>query len=61
MSVLQRMLATGGELVTIITGAQVPAELADDIVGSLAESHPDLDCIVYPGGQTRYLLLLGVE
>jgi putative intracellular protease/amidase len=39
----------------------VPAELADDIVGSLAESHPDLDCIVYPGGQTRYLLLLGVE
>jgi dihydroxyacetone kinase-like predicted kinase len=61
MSVLQRMLATGGELVTIITGAQAPAELADDIVGSLAESHPDLDCIVYPGGQTRYLLLLGVE
>ena len=61
LSVLHRMLATGGELVTIITGAQAPTGLADALVDQISEEHPEVDCVVYEGGQSRYLLLLGVE
>ncbi len=61
MSVLRRMLATGGELVTLITGADAPDGLAEAIVDAVAEENPAIDCLVYPGGQSRYLLLLGVE
>jgi DAK2 domain fusion protein YloV len=61
LAVLRRMLATGGELVTIITGAEAPDGLADALVDQLAEDHPAVDCAVYEGGQSRYLLLLGVE
>jgi len=61
LSVLQRMLATGGELVTVITGADAPDGLADALLEAVAEEHPAIDCLVYPGGQPRYLLLLGVE
>jgi DAK2 domain fusion protein YloV len=60
-AVLARMLAIGGELVTIITGEDAPDGLADAVVQRLADSHPEADCLCYDGGQTRYLLLLGVE
>jgi DAK2 domain fusion protein YloV len=60
-AVLARMLAIGGELVTIITGAGAHEGLAEAVVEQLAVSHPEADCICYNGGQTRYLLLLGVE
>lgn len=61
MAVLRRMLATGGELVTLITGAEAPEGLAEAIVEAVATEEPAIDCVVYPGGQHRYLLLLGVE
>ena len=59
--VLARMLAIGGELVTIIAGEDAPHGLADAVVEQLADTHPEADCICFDGGQTRYLLLLGVE
>ncbi len=59
--VLARMLAIGGELVTIIAGEDAPHGLADAVVEQLADTHPEADCICYDGGQRRYLLLLGVE
>lgn len=61
MSVLHRMLASGGEMVTVITGADAPGDLADALVDAVATERPEVDCVVYDGGQTRYLLLLGVE
>jgi len=60
-AVLDRMLASGGELVTVIRGAEVPTDLSEALVEWLDENHPAVDCVVYNGGQTRYLLLLGVE
>ncbi len=60
-AVLDRMLASGGELVTVIRGAEVPADLVDALTVWLDDAHPAVDCAVYDGGQTRYLLLLGVE
>jgi len=56
------MLGSGGELVTVVTGAEPGAEvLADAVVGRLRRSRPEVDTAVYEGGQPRYPLLLGVE
>ncbi len=60
--VLERLLGGGGELVTIVGGA-------DDAEGSLAtrcaayveEHHPAVDVVVYDGGQPRYPLLMSAE
>jgi DAK2 domain fusion protein YloV len=60
--VLERLLGGGGELVTIVAGA-------DDRGGALAgrcaayveQQHPAVDVVVYDGGQERYPLLMAVE
>ncbi|WP_028645380.1 DAK2 domain-containing protein [Nocardioides sp. URHA0020] len=60
--VLERLLGSGGELVTIVGGA-------DDAEGSLAtrcaayveQHHPAVDVVVYDGGQPRYPLLMSAE
>ncbi|RYE73973.1 MAG: Dak phosphatase, partial [Myxococcales bacterium] len=58
--VLERLMAGGGELVTL-----VPGEDAGDLVARLEavveRDHPEVDVIVYDGGQTRYPMLLAVE
>jgi dihydroxyacetone kinase-like predicted kinase len=61
MAVLRRMLATGGELVTLVTGEDAPDDLAEAIGTVVAAEQPAVDCVVHWGGQQRYLLLLGVE
>jgi dihydroxyacetone kinase-like predicted kinase len=62
--VVDRMLAGGGELVTLVTGdtGDTDAEaLAAAVVEHLHETRPEVDTVVYAGGQPRYPLLLGVE
>ena len=61
VDVVQRMLSAGGELVTLVTGADADATLADAVVAALRRSHPEVDTVVYDGGQPRYALLMGVE
>ncbi|MCI0688393.1 MAG: DAK2 domain-containing protein [Sporichthyaceae bacterium] len=59
--VLSRLLARGGELVTLVTGGQAPAELAGQLRQRLRAERPDLEFVVYAGGQDHYPLLIGVE
>jgi DAK2 domain fusion protein YloV len=59
--ILMRMLSGGGELVTLITGADLPAGLLDTVEEHLHEHRPDVEVMVYDGGQDRYPLLIGVE
>ncbi|MFZ2502550.1 MAG: Dak phosphatase, partial [Nocardioides sp.] len=59
-AVLDRLLAGGGELVTLVAGADA-ADLADVCRAHLEQSHPSVDVVCYDGGQPRYLLLLSVE
>jgi fatty acid kinase len=59
--VIERMLDAGGELVTLITGADAPAGTADRLVGELHTRRPEVECVVYDGGQEVYPLLIGVE
>jgi dihydroxyacetone kinase-like predicted kinase len=60
-TVLDRMLGSGGELVTLLTGADADASLAAAVADRLRASRPELDSVVYDGGQPRYPLLIGVE
>ena len=56
-----RMLALGGELVTALLGAGAPAGLGESLAEDLRRTHPEVDVVVYHGGQSDHPLLLGVE
>ncbi|USC46729.1 DAK2 domain-containing protein [Streptomyces filamentosus] len=60
-TVLDRMLAAGGELVTLVLGEDVPDTLADALEEHVREGHLAVDTVVYRGGHQRAPLLIGVE
>ncbi|WP_214058489.1 DAK2 domain-containing protein [Nocardioides aquaticus] len=61
--VLGRLLAGGGELVTVVVGdpAAAPPDLGERTAAWLAAEHPVVDVTVFDGGQDRYALMLAVE
>ena len=59
--VLARLLAGGGELVTLITGSAAAPRLAESLQEWLHAKRPEVEVVVYDGGQDRYPLLIGVE
>ncbi len=61
IDVVDRMLGGGGELVTLVTGEAAPTGLADRIAGHVQRSRPEVEVVVYDGGQPAYPLLVGVE
>jgi dihydroxyacetone kinase-like predicted kinase len=58
--IVERLLGGGGELVTLVAGAD-GGDLADRCAAHLAATRPTVDVVVYQGGQQRYPLLVGVE
>ena len=56
-----RLLAGGGELLTVVSGAGGGPELSAVVVGSAREGHHDVEVSIIEGGQSTYPLLLGVE
>ncbi|WP_424918334.1 DAK2 domain-containing protein [Streptomyces sp. wa1064] len=60
-TVLDRMLAAGGELVTLVLGEDVPDSLADALEEHVREGHLAVDTVIYRGGHQRAPLLIGVE
>jgi DAK2 domain fusion protein YloV len=62
-SVVERMLAAGGELVTMLCADDpVPGRpLASRVRDHLHRTRLDVEVVVYDGGQTHYPLLIGVE
>ena len=61
VDVLERLLAGGGELVTVVQGEEGPADLAARCAAWVEEHHPHVDVVVYDGGQGRYPVLVSVE
>jgi dihydroxyacetone kinase-like predicted kinase len=60
-SVVDRLLGGGGELVTLVSGAEDVEKLAVRCAAYIDHSYPHVDAVVYDGGQERYPLLLSVE
>jgi uncharacterized protein len=58
---LDRMLFVGGELVTLVVGADADTDLADRLRRHVAVVHPEVEVTAYPGGQPHYPLLIGIE
>ncbi|WP_344386688.1 DAK2 domain-containing protein, partial [Asanoa iriomotensis] len=58
---LDRLLGGGGELVTLVTGADAPPGLAAALTAHAAAHWPFVEVHAYPGGHPHYPLLVGVE
>ncbi len=55
------VLRSGGELVTILLGAKATDDLGERVSSYIASRHPGVEVMVYRGGQSRDLLQFGVE
>ncbi|WP_028569209.1 DAK2 domain-containing protein [Salinispora tropica] len=60
-AVVDRMLGGGGELVTLLVGADAPAGLTEAVREHVVRSWPFVEVQVYRGGQPHHPLLVGVE
>lgn len=60
-TLLDRMLGLGGELVTLLVGADAPDGLADDLARHIGDEFPGVEVTVYAGGQQGDLIQIGVE
>ncbi|AXE88907.1 DAK2 domain-containing protein [Streptomyces sp. Go-475] len=60
-TVLDRMLAAGGEMVTLVLGDEAPDSIAEHLEGRVREGYLAVDTVVYRGGRQGSLLLIGVE
>ncbi|MGW0390110.1 DAK2 domain-containing protein [Streptomyces sp. NPDC003042] len=60
-AVLERMLGSGGELVTLVLGPDVPDALAARLEAYVQHAHLAVDTVTYRGGQYSAPLLIGVE
>jgi DAK2 domain fusion protein YloV len=58
---LDRMLGGGGELATVVLGADAPASLEATLRAHTTQTWPFVELHCYTGGQPRYHLLVGVE
>jgi DAK2 domain fusion protein YloV len=59
--VVTRLLNGGGELLTLVTGEGAPPGLAAAVQAAVVATRPEIDTVIYDGGQTRYPLLVAVE
>ncbi|MFF9219323.1 DAK2 domain-containing protein [Streptomyces viridosporus] len=60
-AVLDRMLAAGGEMVTLVLGDGTPEAVADRLEARVREGYLAVDTVAYHGGRQGALLLIGVE
>ena len=58
---LDRMLIGGGELVTIVIGADATASLGNSLSDYVRATRPAVEAVIHHGGQPVYPVMLGVE
>lgn len=61
VTVLDRMLSSGGELVTLVLGAAAPETLAHSLERHVREGYLAVDTVTYEGGDAGTPLMIGVE
>lgn len=58
---LNRMLANGGDMVTLLYGEDVTKDQVQELTHFLEQDYPDVECEVHYGGQPLYYFLFSVE
>lgn len=58
---LSKMLETGGEIITILTGEDAKEDETASLVEWVEEHHPDVEVEVHTGGQPIYSYIISVE
>jgi DAK2 domain fusion protein YloV len=58
---LDRMLDSGGDLVTLVVGAGADATLGGVLAAHVSSERPAVEVVRYAGGQPHYPVLIGVE
>jgi dihydroxyacetone kinase-like predicted kinase len=61
VDVVERLLRGGGELLTLVEGVGADPALVSAVRSHVNSTRPDVEVLVYDGGQARYPLLIGVE
>ena len=64
LGLVDRMVSAGGEMVTLVTGADLglPTErLVEEVSARVLARRPEMDVLAYEGGQPGWPLLIGVE
>ncbi len=59
--VVHRLLASGGELVTVVAGVDAPDGLLEAVTAEARRAHHGIEVSLIDGGQAVYPVLLGVE
>jgi uncharacterized protein len=59
--VVERLLAAGGELLTLVRGLELDDDLLPALTARVQDRSRAVDIEVLDGGQPRYPLLLGLE
>jgi dihydroxyacetone kinase-like predicted kinase len=60
-AVIERLLSIGGELLTIVAGAEIDDGVPERLADRVRAERPGVDVEVVGGGQLRFPLLLGLE
>jgi len=58
---LDRLLSAGGELVTLVVGADAVHGFAEEVRAHLRRAHPGVEVVDYRGDQPHQPVLIGVE
>jgi dihydroxyacetone kinase-like predicted kinase len=61
LSLTDRLLGVGAELLTVLVGAETPAGLGELIVQHVRDRTPLTEVTVYAGGQSGCPVIIGVE
>ena len=59
--IVSSLLTPRSEMVTLVCGADAPADLAARVEEFIRSQRVDLDVVVYDGGQENYPLFIAVE
>lgn len=61
IEVVDRIVSPGTELVTLVVGHGAEADLATAVEAHLQQTRPDIDTMIYSGGQENYPLFVAAE
>lgn len=60
-TLIDSMMAEGGDVVTILTGEEAPDDVTEHLAEYVGKTYPDAELEVHPGGQPLYYYLISVE